>query len=85
MTPRALGKRDCGHEGHTPEQVWSGFPSPKQAFFGGVTGLSPCRGAEQTLVNNGRSHPSAERGEMCGESPAALIGLVLRQPGSDGV
>lgn len=31
-------------------------------FFWGVTGLSPCRGAEQTPVNNGRSHPSAERG-----------------------
>lgn len=44
MTPRALGKRGCGHEGHTPEQVWSGFPSPKQAFLGGNRAVPLQRG-----------------------------------------
>ena len=58
MTPPALGKGAA--KGHTAGQVWSGLPSPEQAFLG-VTGLSPCGGAEQTPVNNCQSHPSAER------------------------
>ena len=55
--------------------------APEQAavtpagFFGGVTVLSSCRGAEQTPVNNLRSHPGS--GELLGRPP--LMGFTLHR------
>lgn len=83
MTPPTLLKGAAG----TRVTAWGrfGVGCHHPISFLGVTGLFPCRGAEQTPVNNHRSHPSAERGGDARGTTAALMGLVLRQPGSGGV